>query len=265
MFQSIKNRLKEPATRPLDHNSNDMSLVHREVLRSKRLLRNLFANFYRRCRTADVRYFGDTPGLRLELGSGSSIIKDFYPDVLTSDIKALPFVDRVVDAQAMPFENGTLRAIYGINLFHHLPSPRDFFREAIRVLAPGGGVVLIEPYHGALARWLFPRLHDSERFDPLVPDWENNDQVGPCLNANQALSYVIFKRDRKRYNDEFPELPVVFNQPHTHLAYFLSGGVNFRQLIPDMLCGLVGMGEFVLSPLNRSISLQHTIVLRKVK
>lgn len=259
----LREALKEPATRTLDVDTSDMTLVHRRVLSNKRMLRRMFAGFYAQCRRLDERHFGGCDGVRLEIGSGSSIIQEFWPDVTTSDIKPLPFVDRVVDAQAMPFADSSLRAIYGINVFHHLPRPRLFFNEAIRALQPGGGVIFIEPYHGLVGRWLFPRLHDSEIFDLHAPDWENDLQTGPCSGANQALSGIIFDRDRDRFQREFPELELVLDRPHTHLSYLLSGGVNFRQLVPGWAEGLVAAAESLLSPLNRWIALQHTIVLRK--
>lgn len=263
MLNALRNALKEPRTRSLDVNTSDMTLVHREVLLKKPMLRRMFRGFYAQCRRLDERYFGDCQGERLEIGSGSSIIQEFWTDVVTSDIKPLPFVDRVIDAQAMDVEDASLRAIYGINVFHHLPQPRNFFREIIRVLRPGGGVILIEPYHGPIARLLFTRLHDSEGFDLQSPEWENSQQIGPCVGTNQALSGVIFDRDRRLFEREYPELEIVLDRPHTHLSYLLSGGVNFRQLAPDWADGLVCAVEWALSPLNRWLALQHTIVLRK--
>lgn len=259
----LRAALKEPATRNLDVNTSDMTMVHRHVLLNKRMLRRLFEGFYAECRRLDERHFQGCDGPRLEIGSGSSIIKEFWPDVITSDIKPLSFVDRVVDAQAMPFPAESLRAIYGINVFHHLPRPRLFFREALRVLQPGGGVVFIEPYHGVFGRWLFPRLHDSEIFDLDAPTWENDLQSGPCSGANQALSGIIFDRDRERFEREFRDLELVLDRPHTHLCYLLSGGVNFRQLVPRAAEPLARGAEALFSPLNRWIALQHTIVLRK--
>jgi SAM-dependent methyltransferase len=263
LIKQLRAALKEPATRDLDVNTSDMTLVHRHVLLNKRMLRRLFEGFYWQCRRLDERYFQGCDGPRLEIGSGSSIIKEFWPDVITSDIKPLSFVDRVVDAQAMPFAAESLRAIYGINVFHHLSRQRAFFREALRVLQPGGGVIFIEPYHSLVGRWLFPRLHDSELFDLRAPSWENDLQNGPCSGANQALSGIIFDRDIDRFEREFPELELVHDRPHTHLSYLLSGGVNFRQLVPPGADALVRAAEGLLSPLNRWIALQHTIVLRK--
>ncbi len=263
LADKLRNFLKEPATRALDVNAPDMTVSHREVLLKKRMLRQLFQGFYAQCRALDVQYFGDCPGRRLEIGSGSSIIQEFWPDVVTSDIKPLPFVDLVVDAQDMDLEDESLRTVYGINVFHHLPDPRAFFREILRVVKPGGGAILIEPYHGPVARRLFTRLHDCEGFDLTAPQWENGAQTGPCRGTNQALSGIIFDRDREQFRREFPDLELVADRPHTHLSYFLSGGVNFRQLVPDFLGPAVRLAEGLLAPLNRWIALQHTIVLRK--
>lgn len=263
MSNWLRRWLTEPAVQELDPDALEHTLAHREVLRSKPVLRQLFESFYRECRQMDDRYFGNCPGKRLEIGSGSSFFKEIFPDVLTSDIKALPFVDHVARAEALPFEDNSIRAIYAINVFHHLPEPRRFFRELERVLHPGGGIVMIEPYYGPVARLLFTRLHASEGYDLNVPAWEAEGELGAMSNANQALSYVVFVRDRAIFEHEFPDLELVLDRPHTHLRYILSGGVNFRQLVPT-LCGplLVAM-ERLLTPLNSLLAIQHTLVLRK--
>ena len=263
MLSRVRELLKEPAVRDIDPDSPEIALAHREVLRSKPLLRRLFEGFYRICRDADVRHFAGVPGARIEIGSGSSFLKEIFPDVVTTDIKPLPFVDLVARAEELPARDATLRAIYGINVFHHLPSPRAFFGELSRVLAPGGGAVLIEPYYGPFARLLFTRLHTSERFDVGVPTWEDDGVSGPMSNANQALSYVIFVRDRSRFDREFPDLELLLEGPHTHLSYLLSGGVNFRQLVPDALGPAVLWSERMLAPLNRWLAIQHTVVVRR--
>lgn len=246
-----------------DTNSVEHALAHREVLERKLLAQKLFDSFYRQCRSFDLRYFGPTQGRILEIGSGSSRLRESFPDVITSDLMPLPWIDLALSAEEMPIAEGSLRAIYGINVFHHLPDPRKFFREAIRVLNPGGGVVLIEPYHGLLARWLFPRLHPSEAFEPDAPTWESEGARARMSGANQALSYIVFKRDREQFLHEFPELELLEDHPHTHLSYLASGGVNFRQLVPNRCIGLLRGVERMLSPFNRWIALQHTIVLRK--
>ena len=263
MIGRLRNWLTEPMVRGLDPDGHEISIAHRTVLERKAVLRRLFKRFYRECRVLDLRYFGDRPGVRIEIGSGSGFMKDVLPNVFTSDIKPLPFVDMVVRAEELPFADNSLRAIYAINVFHHQPEPRAFFRELIRVLRPGGGAVLIEPYHGPVARFFFARIHAMESFDMNVQDWSAGARSELITNANQALSYIVFTRDRDMLGREFPELEVLLDRPHTQLLYILSGGVNFRQLVPDSLAFAAVLGDRLLKPLNRLVALQHTVVLRK--
>lgn len=264
MLRRLKAWLREPEVRRAGHVEGlEFTLAHRAVLESKKWVRELFEGFYRDCREMDECYFGDGPGKRLEIGSGSSLIKDLYPDVITSDLKPLPFVDRVLDATEMPFADGELRAIYAINTFHHLPDPEAFFREALRVRT-GGGMVLIEPFHGPAASWLFRHMPDAaERFDREAPDWINRLQTGPNENANSALSYLVFHRDLALFRQRFPNLELLLDRPHTHLRYLLGSGLTFRQLAPDWTSPLVAAVERMLAPLDRWLALQHTIVLRR--
>jgi SAM-dependent methyltransferase len=260
----LRRWLAEPGTRGLGVDGLDFSLTHREVLMRKRMLRELFARFYHHCRRLDERYFAGCPGLRVEIGAGSSLIHKFYPDVLTSDVKPLPWVDRVFRAEEMPLATRSVRAIYGINVLHHLSRPRRFLAELERVLHPGGGAVLIEPYHGPVARLLFKHLHPTERFDTETSSWDSPDQVGPFANANQALSYLMFTRDREQFSREFPGLSLVYDQAHTHLWYLASGGVNFRQLAPSWSTPLLRWAEALLAPFDQWLALLHTIVLRRL-
>jgi SAM-dependent methyltransferase len=261
MIQRIRDWLIDPDVESHDVDSAAFSLAHRRLVMRKAILRQLFEKFYHDVRAADLAYFTNCPGKRLEIGSGAGILSEVYPDVITSDLKVLPFIDIVMSADALPFLDNSLRAVYAINVFHHLPNPRKFFREILRTVHPGGGVVLIEPFYGPFASWMFKRLHKSEGFEPEAASWES--ETGAFSNANQALSYVVFKRDRAQFLSEFPEFEIVSQQPHTHFWYLVSGGVNFRQLVPDGLTSAVKATERLLSPLDRWIALQQTIVLRK--
>jgi SAM-dependent methyltransferase len=176
-----------------------------------------------------------------------------------------PHLDMAVDAQATPFPDLSVRAFYGINCFHHLPAPRKFFAELARTLVPGGGCVLIEPYHGFVAARFYERVFDTEHFDKSQPAWdEQGDAMGAMRGANQALSYIVFERDRREFARQFPGLEIVLQRPlRNYLRYLLSGGLNFRQLAPGFAAPLIRLGEFALSPLERALALHHVVVLRK--
>jgi SAM-dependent methyltransferase len=263
MMRKVRSWLTDPSVRCHDVDGIEFSVAHRGVLQRKKALRQVFESFYHECRSLDHIYFGDCPGERLEIGSGAGLFGEVYPDVITSDIKCLPFIDVVLTAGQLPFAENSLRAIYGINVFHHIPKPSEFLREIARVIHAGGGLILIEPFYGPLASVVFRRLHESEGFDTEVPYWDAPWKCGPFSNANQALSYIVFKRDRLRFEREFPELELVLDRPHTHLSYLVSGGVNFRQLLPDLFTPLVKFVEQAVVPFNKWLALQHSLVVRK--
>jgi SAM-dependent methyltransferase len=262
MLRLLRHWLLDPRVRSLDPDSTDFSMAHRRVLMDKPLVQGLFRSFYRRCRALDDRYFSGS-GIRVEIGSGAGFITETYADVVTSDVKPLPFVQLVCRGERLPFRDGSVRALYAINTFHHIPSPRAFFSELDRALCEGGGVVMIEPYYGPVARRVFARLHASETFDPSATQWDAPADAGPFSQANQALSWIVFVRDRARFEREFPRLEIVADTPHTHLRYLVSGGVNFRQLLPSIAEPLIVGAERVLSPLDTLLALQHSIVLRR--
>ena len=264
MIQMLRALLREPALRQLSVDEVDFTVRHREILSRKPVLRGLFTDYYIQCRTLDDRHFGNTEGLRLEIGAGSSLMKETYPDVILSDIKSIPFIDLVAAADCLPFNDATIRVVYAINMFHHLPNVHDFFREMLRVLRPGGGIILVEPYYGVFARWLFRRLHESETFDEKMPTWQYCREVGVMSDANQALSYIVFVRDRRKFEELYPELELCDMRPHTHLRYLCSGGLNYRTLVPHKFEGVLKLAEALFAPLNPWLSIQQTIVLRKI-
>lgn len=236
---------------------------HARVLRRKPMLDAVFRDFHWLFHSLDKKFFDEGPGLKIEIGAGIAPVRNTFPDVEATDVVPAPHLDRVLDAQAMDLESGAVHALYGQNCFHHFPDPGNFLSEATRVLAPGGGVILIEPYFGPLASLIYPRLFASEDFNKAAPSW-CTEQDGPMNGANQALSYIVFFRDRTLFEARFPELQIVHTAPiKNYLRYFLSGGLNFRQLAPNWACGTLRRAEDMLAPAAKWLALHHVIVLRR--
>ena len=236
---------------------------HRRILERKPMIREVFTEFHHVMRTLDERFFGNVAGLRVELGAGVYPIRETYADVLATDIVSDPRMDRTLDALAMDLDDHSVRALYGQNCFHHFPSVEPFFEEALRVVAPGGGVILVEPYYGRLAQALFPRLFSTESFDKDAVSWDTVSQ-GPMSGANQARSYIVFVRDRHVFTQRFPHLRIRYAAPlPNYLRYLLSGGLNFKQLAPDALMSLVKRCEQLLTPVQTYLALHHVIVLQR--
>ncbi|MBT2338997.1 methyltransferase domain-containing protein [Pseudomonas fluorescens] len=235
--------------------------LHQKILARKQMLKEVFIEFHHAFRCLADRYFM-VDGLEVELGAGIAPMRDSYPGVLATDIVASKHLDMALNAQSMSLADHSVKAFYAQNCFHHFPHPDRFFSELERTLAPGGGAILIEPFHGPFATFLYKRLFKSEGFDKHFESWET-PSTGPMNGANQALSYIVFVRDRPTFELKYPELEIVHQEIFTNYPrYLISGGLNFRQLLPDALIPLIKIVEKLLHPLRRVLALHHLIVIR---
>lgn len=261
-MRGLAELLREPTLAGVDLDAGDRLAAHARVLNSKRMLRAVFVGFHQDFDRLDRRWLSGE-GARVEIGSGVAPIRDSFPDVLATDVVPGAGLDRILDAEDMDLADASVRVIFGQNCFHHFPHPERFFAELERVLCPGGGAILLEPYHGPLATFLFKRLFDSEGFDKEFPSWQT-PLAGPMRGANQALSYIVFERDRAEFERCFPRLRIVHEETCSNqFAYLMSGGLNFRQLWPDWLAPPLAAVERLLSPFGRWLALHHIVVLRK--
>ena len=93
--------------------------------------------------------------------------------------------------------------------------------------------------------------------------WQSS-ATGSMEGANQALSYIVFVRDRTVFERGHPGLELVRSQPLDNwVRYLLSGGLNFRQLVPSRSERALKAIEQALHPARRALALHHVIVLRR--
>lgn len=255
--------LSEPALRNLDLDSDHRMEIHRKIQSKKRMIREVFKEFHERFHSLDRRFFFGE-GIEIEIGAGIAPMRESYPSVLATDIVQGPDLDFVLDAENMTkLSDHSVRVIFGQNCFHHFPHPERFFEELERVLVPGGGAILLEPYYGILASFVFKHIFTNEDFDKDCLTWDA-PQSGPMKGANQALSYIVFKRDVKRFLVKYPFLAIVHHELlGNYPRYLLSGGLNFRQLLPDCCIPAIKRLENILSPLSTLLSLHHIVVIRR--
>jgi SAM-dependent methyltransferase len=175
----------------------------------------------------------------LEVGSGVSPLTLFHPNVQTSDVLELDYLDYVFDCHHIdefePIVDGSLDVITLTNVLHHLKNPIDFLTKAARKLRPGGVLIATEPYFSLLSRFIYRFLHhEPVDFSITVP--ELPEVRGPLSSANEALPWLIFKRPewRHKIEQDFHLEPDIF-RPFTSLSYFATGGISHRIPIPHMV------------------------------
>ncbi len=264
MSNLIRQWLLDPRVRGVDVDDNALLEIHSSILQEKALLRSAFETFYRDMGRLCDRYL-DVPGIEVELGTGAGFFKSLRPGLITSDVRHGPNIDMTLDAQAMTLDDASVRCIYAINMFHHLPDPECFFRELARVLRPGGGCILIEPHGGYASALLHKHLHSDEVFLPEAPAWANAGIGGPLSGANQALAHIVFERDRVRFESTQGARLEIVHQGYelNALRYLFSGGLNFRQLLPAFTALPLAALETLGKPLARHWSLHQIIVIRR--
>ena len=226
------------AERPMADIDDPSRIVEiRTLIRNKGFLRRFYEEVYGKY--ADVLTRAPREGIAVELGSGGGFVKDIIPDMITSDTIPYDGVDRVVDATQMPFADGELRAIFLMNVFHHIPDASAFLREAERCLKPGGRVFLFDQYPG----WISTPILKHAHHEPFVPDaseWRFASS-GPLSGANGALAWIVFHRDREKFRAEFPGLRLERFEPGTPLRYWVSGGLKKWSLLPGWAFGAASM------------------------
>jgi SAM-dependent methyltransferase len=270
----IKN-LDDPAT----------TLLHAEIIQKKVFLKKIYIDFYKQFKKS---ISNSEEKVLVELGSGGGFIREVISNVITSDVLELPNVDKVFSVLDMPFEQASVDAFFMFDVLHHIADTKAFFEEALRCLKVGGKVVMIEPANTLWSRFIYKNFH-HEAFDMQAPEWGcrgqakreqetrpswlgqaetgkagNLQESGRLSGANGALAWIIFCRDRKIFECEFPALRIVRMRNHTPLRYLLSGGLTLRQLAPSFSYPAVKAIEYALSPINDLLGMFQTIELEKV-
>lgn len=255
MLRSI---LAHPLTRGRSIDDPVTTELRRSIVISKPFLRAIYEDWYRAIRER----VPDGNGSVLELGSGAGYFEQFLPGVITSEVFECPGVQRIVDARQLPFDSGELRGIVMTDVLHHIPDAAAFLREAERCLRPGGVVTMVEPWVSPWSRLIYTHLH-HEPFEPEIERWDFPAK-GPLSDANGALPWILFERDRKRFETEFASLKIEEIRPMMPFRYLVSGGVSMRNLMPGFTTPLWKLVEKACEPQMKRLAMFSLISLRRI-
>jgi SAM-dependent methyltransferase len=231
---------------------------HKLVWEKKPILRSLYTAWYKEM-AAQL-----SPGNTLELGGGSGNFKQFAPNVVSTDVMPLPWLDAVADAQDLPFENQSFDNIVLFDVLHHIENVSLFFNEAVRVLRPGGRVIMMEPYISPVSWLVYNFLHPEPvnfKQDPLA--WVEPAKDRQPFDANQAFATILFERNFRGFQQKYPQFIKRYHRRMSFFAYPLSGGFDRASLLPMALLKPVLRLEDALSFMSSILAFRVLVVLEK--
>jgi SAM-dependent methyltransferase len=255
----LKQLLAHPLTCSMDIDDPLTTWLRRRIIEEKPFLRKIYEEWYGALARSVPR--GTEPVV--EIGSGAGFLDTFIPDLITSEVFHCSNVKMVLDAAHLPFRDGSLRAVVMTNVLHHLPRPRSFLAEAARCVRPGGALAMIEPWVSPWSTLIYRYLH-HEPFRPESDEWEFPSS-GPLTGANGAVPWIIFERDREKFEREFPEWKIQYVKPSMPFCYLFSGGVSMRSLMPGAAFNLVRRVEERMQPLMKGWAMFAEIRLERVE
>lgn len=251
----LRRLLAHPLTRGSDLDAPETTQLRKQIIQGKPFLRKVYEEWYRGL-SAEIP---QGEGAILELGSGAGFLHELEPAAISSDIFYVSGLNVVLDAQRLPFAAGSLKAILMTNVLHHLPDPKQVFNEAARCVRPGGVMATIEPWITSWSRFVYTRLH-HETVDDSAQEWGVRGQ-GPLSGANSALPWIIFWRDRAKFEREFPVWNIEQISLLMPFRYLLSGGVSLRSLMFGWTFGFWRGLENVFRPWMPHLAMFAKIVL----
>jgi SAM-dependent methyltransferase len=207
---------------------------HRRAWQANPALRASYGGWYRRIRAELPAH---ELGPWIEIGSGPGFAREFIPEMVLTDVVQAPWHQRRVSAESLPFARGEVGALVLFDVLHHLADPAIFFAEAVRVLRPGGRLVLMEPYVSPVSGVVY-RLFHEEPVDMSVDPWAPplpSSAKDPFV-SNQAIPTLIFGSDRgEKLAQRFPLLAVKRIERLAGFSYPATGGFSGRALLPFFL------------------------------
>ncbi len=204
-------------------------------------------------------------GLSLEIGGGSGNLMKKDRKVITTDIQTAGWLDLVADAQFLPFQERCFSNIVMLDVLHHIENSVLFFREASRLLKPGGRVVMLEPAITPVSNFFYTHFH-SEPVD-MTHDVFADVAISPERNpysSNQAVPTLLFLNNREKFEAVCSDFRIVSRSYLSLFAYPLSGGFKRWTLIPTALVTKVlELENFFLPLLGPLMAFRLLVVLER--
>jgi SAM-dependent methyltransferase len=247
---------------PIEVSQHNLEIhANAEHWRRKPLLQEIYRGFYLEI-ARELRR--DLPGETVEIGSGIGNLKNVVPEAIATDLFPNPWIDRVENAYALSFPDGSVANLILFDVWHHLQYPGTALAEFHRVLAPGGRLIIFDPAMGMLGRIVFGLFHH----EPLGL----RDEIrwwAPAGFSPVEMTYYAAQGNAQRvfFSDKW--LPKLCNWRKVRrslwaaIPYLASGGFSGPQLYPRSLLPVLGALDRAASCLPAWFATRLLVALEK--
>jgi len=233
---------------------------HREIWNQKKILRQIYADWHRIIMENIIE-----DGTTLEVGSGGGYLKEYYPELITSDYVYCEWLDVVLDAHQIPYRDNSLDNIIIIDVLHHLEYPYLFLQEIQRVLKNNGRLIMLEPYISPFSYYVYKYFHQEGidfGFHAFNQEkFIEKDRKKP-FDGNNAIPKIIFFKEIEKFNNEFPCLQIVKQKLLSFIFWPLSGGYEHKCFIPKWSIPFFLFLERSLSSFPKLFAFRMFLVLK---
>ena len=172
----------------------------------------------------------------IEVGSGAGFSKLYIKkNIILTDAVKNPWIDKMVDATDMNFNDNSIDVIIASHTIHHFYNPAKFFLECQRVLKPGGKILISEIHTSFFMRALLKIMkQEGYSYEPNVFSEEAvcNDP-NDLWSANCAIPVLLFT-ERNTFNSHFSKLYIQSLSYSEFFLFPLSGGVISKIKVPEL-------------------------------
>lgn len=148
-------------------------------------------------------------------------------------------------AESIPFRNAFFDLLFSVNVIHHVPNPRNHFRESLRVLRPGGWICTVTDSTDMIRRreplsryWPSSAEADIARYPSVDALLDSMGQVGFTSLTSREIKKAFLVTDAAPYREKaFSCLRLIGD------AQFKMG---LQQFVNDLRTGPVqGTSEYI--------------------
>lgn len=196
----------------------------------------------------------------VEIGTGPGFFKEYFPQLISTDVISTSYVDVVCDAGFLPFQSGSVGALVMVDVLHHLPQPLEFLAEASRILHPGGRIAMIEPWITVPSYLLYRYFHHEACSLAVDVRRPFGDSDKKAFDGNAAIPFKLLNQ----FSPGVPSLRLIQAEPFLGLPYLATLGFKSARPIPQTLIGMARVCERFFSLVRKFVATRILIVWEQV-